>query len=195
MAASGQSKKKRVGLLGGSFNPAHEGHIYISLKAIEILGLDEVWWIVSPQNPLKSPDDMADFSQRMHCAEEITAQYPLIKVSDFEKVSGTSYTIDTISSLKSAHPDCKFVFLIGADNMLQLPKWHRWREVVTSVHIAIFNRDHLKSEALAGEFAQEFMAARCFAPQDFMAAESVKWIFLDIKQKHISATNIRGGGT
>ena len=91
--------RPRVGLLGGSFNPAHEGHRAISLEALKRLGLDQVWWLVSPQNPLKSRRDMADLADRMASAQKIVAGHPRLIVTDLEQRLGTRYTIDTVKHL------------------------------------------------------------------------------------------------
>ena len=114
--------RKTVGLLGGSFNPAHDGHRYISLQALKLLGVDEVWWLVSPLNPLKEAKDMASYDRRVAIAEQVS-NHPRIKVSRIEQEIGTRYTADTLEKLRELYPDTAFVWLMGADNLTQ---FHRW---------------------------------------------------------------------
>src|SRR5437762_4495686 len=114
----------RIGLLGGSFNPAHRGHRHISLLATRALGLDEVWWLVSPGNPLKEgAKDMAPFEARLQSAKAM-ARGARIRASDFEQLEGTRYTIDTVKKLKLMHPEHRFIWLLGSDT---LPNFHKWR--------------------------------------------------------------------
>ncbi|MEE8333614.1 MAG: nicotinic acid mononucleotide adenylyltransferase, partial [Alphaproteobacteria bacterium] len=119
---------RRVGLLGGSFNPAHEGHLHVSRLAIARLGLDAVWWLVSPQNPLKGEDGMAPRATRMAGARR-AARDPRIFVSDIEARTGTRYTADILRLMINAFPRRRFVWLMGADNMVQLPLWRDWRAI------------------------------------------------------------------
>ena len=130
----------KVGLLGGSFNPAHVGHRHISLLALKQLQLDQIWWLVSPQNPLKPHSGMLPFKERQASAQ-IIARHPRIRVTDLEIRLGTCYTIDTLERLHCRWPNYRFVWLMGADNLIQLPRWRRWREIVQIIPIAIFNRD------------------------------------------------------
>src|SRR5215218_8949488 len=113
----------RIGLLGGSFNPAHRGHRHVSLAAMRALGLDEVWWLVSPGNPLKEgAKDMAPFAARFASAVR-TARRARIRASDFEQREGTRFTVDTARRLKSRHPQHRFIWLLGSDT---LPDFHLW---------------------------------------------------------------------
>src|SRR5439155_25516384 len=115
----------RIGLLGGSFNPAHGGHRHISLQALRALGLDEVWWLVSPGNPLKGrAKDMAPFDARFASARRMARRAP-IRVSDFEQREGTRFTVDTVRRLKRRHAEHRFIWLLGSDT---LPNFHKWRE-------------------------------------------------------------------
>lgn len=154
--------KPKIGLLGGSFNPAHLGHIAVSKAAIQILGLDEVWWLVSPQNPLKPRRDMADFETRMADARRITKPYPFIKVSDFELRIGHCHTQKTLCSLKQHSPKTvKFIFLIGSDNLCQLSKWHRFEDILSLMPIAIMPRDPDDYRARLGKI-QNQLAKKSF---------------------------------
>ena len=130
---------KKIGLLGGSFNPAHRGHRRISLAAMQALGLDEVWWLVSPGNPLKPARGMAPYEARLSSAREL-ASGARIRVSDFEQQAGTRYTVDTLAALRRRYPDTRFIWLMGADTMPQFHQWRRWRDLAAMVPIAVIHR-------------------------------------------------------
>lgn len=137
---------KKIGLLGGSFNPAHEGHVYISRKARELMGLDEIWWLVSPQNPLKDKYEKS-YEERFNAAKDITKSEEYIKISDFEKINKLQYTYDTIEKIKADFPDYKFVWLMGADNIENFHKWHKWEDILAMLPIAIFDRENYWKDA------------------------------------------------
>jgi nicotinate-nucleotide adenylyltransferase len=139
----------RIGLLGGSFNPAHKAHRRISLAAIEALGLDEVWWLVSPGNPLKvGATDMAPFDARLASAERLARRAP-IKVSDFETREGVRYTVDTVRLLKSRFPSHDFIWLLGRDTLPNFHKWRDWRGLARELPIAVIRRPGYDSSAHA----------------------------------------------
>jgi nicotinate-nucleotide adenylyltransferase len=139
----------RIGLLGGSFNPAHRGHRRISLNAIRALGLDEVWWLVSPGNPLKAGhEDMAPFDARFGSAERM-ARRARIRVSDFELREGTRFTIDTVRRLKHRYPAHRFIWLLGSDTLPEFHKWRDWRGLAREVPIAVIRRPGYDSPAHA----------------------------------------------
>lgn len=128
----------RVGLLGGSFNPAHQGHVHISLIAMRTLKLDAIWWLVTPQNPLKKQSDLKNYEDRMRQCHELV-NHPRILVTDLEAQFGSNYTYDTICSLRSHFPATEFAFITGMDNALSFHRWDRWQDIlkmVTTVHIA-----------------------------------------------------------
>src|SRR3954465_7202300 len=130
----------RIGLLGGSFNPAHRGHRHISLHVMRALGLDEVWWLVSPGNPLKEEAlDMAPFEARLGSARRL-AWRGRIRVSDFEQREGTRYTIDTVRLLKRRYPCHRFIWLLGSDTLPNFHKWRDWRGLAAEVPIAVIRR-------------------------------------------------------
>jgi len=131
---------KRIGLLGGSFNPAHRGHRRISLAAIRALGLDEVWWLVSPGNPLKQGQaDMAPFEARLASARRQARGAP-IRVSDFEARAGTRFTVDTVARLKARYPRFAFLWLMGGDTVAEFHRWKHWRKLAESLPIAVIRR-------------------------------------------------------
>ncbi|MFA5967846.1 MAG: nicotinate-nucleotide adenylyltransferase [Sphingomonas sp.] len=130
----------RIGILGGSFNPAHRGHRAISLAALRALDLDEVWWLVSPGNPLKEGrGDMAPFSARFASAVKMARHAP-IRVSAIEQRLGTRFTVDTIDSIVRLFPKKRFVWLMGADNLAQFHQWRGWRQIALTVPIAVIAR-------------------------------------------------------
>jgi nicotinate-nucleotide adenylyltransferase len=128
-----------VGLLGGSFNPAHGGHRHISIEAMKRLKLDAVWWLVSPQNPLKSKRDMAPQALRLQKANIVKA-HPAIFATDIEAKFGTQFTIDSLRALQKFHPNIRFVFLMGADSIVHLHRWKNWRALAKIMPIAILPR-------------------------------------------------------
>src|SRR5688500_1635456 len=139
---------KRIGLLGGSFNPAHRGHRRISLAALDALGLDEVWWLVSPGNPLKQRKGMAPFETRLASAGEM-ARRSRIRASDFEARAGTRFTIDTLRELQRRYPNTRFLWLMGSDSLAQFHRWKAWRDIARSVPIAVIGRPGYSATAHA----------------------------------------------
>ena len=131
---------KRIGLLGGSFNPAHRGHRRMSLQAMSTLGLDEVWWLVSPGNPLKAgARDMAPYAARLASARRL-ARGTRIRVSAFEAENNTRFTVDTLRLLRRRYPAFRFIWLMGADTVPYFHQWRRWRHIARSVPIAVLPR-------------------------------------------------------
>ncbi len=139
---------KRIGLLGGSFNPAHRGHRRLSLHAIRALGLDEVWWLVSPGNPLKPVKGMAPYPARMASARAMTRHAP-IRPSAIEQRLKTRYTADTLAKLTRRYPKHRFIWLMGADNLAQFHRWQRWRGIARQVPIAVIARPGYDGNARA----------------------------------------------
>ena len=186
------SEGRRIGLLGGSFNPAHKGHLHISREALARLRLDEIWWIVSPQNPLKSSDDMNDFNSRMNSAIAI-ADDPRIVVTKIELELGTVFTVDTLKSLREIYPEHRFVWLMGADNLRQIPKWKGWRQIFRMIPIAIFPRPAYSGRALAGKASRRFKRFRVRSTRGPRLANMrpPAWIFLRTQPNTTSATRIR----
>lgn len=135
-----------TGLLGGSFNPAHQGHRHISLAAIEALGLDDMWWMVSPGNPLKPREGMAPLPVRFASALRAAEGTP-IKVTAIEEELGTLYTLETLHALIARFPDRRFVWLMGADNLSQFHLWKQWQDIARTVPIAVAGRPGYDDEA------------------------------------------------
>ena len=186
---------RRIGLLGGSFNPAHEGHRYISLLALKRLRLNQVWWMLTPQNPLKNARDTAPFEERLKAAARI-AQDPRIRVTDIERRLGTSHTVDTLSLLLARFPKHRFVWLMGADNLVQISAWKDWRRIFRLVPIAVFSRPPYSKLALVAQSARVFARSRTAesrAPSIVTTSPPV-WVFLHVRPHPGSATRIRARG-
>jgi nicotinate-nucleotide adenylyltransferase len=184
--------RRRIGLLGGSFNPAHQGHRDISLAALAYLDLDEIWWMVSPQNPLKPEKGMASFADRMASARAI-ADHPRIRVTDIENKLGTRYTADTLRKLVTRFPSYRFVWLMGADNLAQIASWADWTRIFHLAPIAVFDRPSYTNKALTSLAARRFRRSRRreAALKTLAATPAPAWVFVHHRLNPISATAIR----
>jgi nicotinate-nucleotide adenylyltransferase len=178
--------------LGGSFNPAHRGHRHLSLLALKRLGLDQVWWLVSPQNPLKSSDETAPLLDRLIAADMI-ANHPRIHVTALEEMFGTNRTADSICALKRGFPGTRFVWLMGADNLGQFHRWHHWRRIARDVSIAVFNRAPHAHRALLAPAAMAMRRARCARIGTLAGATTPAWGFVPGPLHLASSTAIRAG--
>jgi nicotinate-nucleotide adenylyltransferase len=183
---------RRIGLLGGSFNPAHEGHRYISLLALKRLALHEVWWMVSPQNPLKPRCDMAPFAERLAQARAV-ADDRRIRVTDIERRLGTVYTADTLRALLPRYRRCRFVWLMGADNLGQIWEWKDWRSIFASVPIAVFARPPYSLSVVSAKAAIAFASGRLAETEGRRLAtmQPPAWVFFHTRPHAGSATRIR----
>jgi nicotinate-nucleotide adenylyltransferase len=146
----------RIGLLGGSFNPAHAGHLYVSDTALKRLKLDSVWWLVSPGNPLKHGGDMAPFEARLESARTLAAPEPRIHVCGLEAMLRTIYTIDTVKALRRRFPKLEFVWLMGSDNLEQFSHWRNWQALARLVPIAVVQRPGSVMAALNAPLVRRF---------------------------------------
>lgn len=182
-------------MLGGSFNPAHEGHLSISLEALKRLHLDRVWWLVAPLNPLKSPRGMAPFEARLESAEW-AARHPRVLVSDVERRLGTRYSYDTMEALKRLYPRHRFVFLMGADNFAGLHRWDRWDALMRSVPVAVMARPSYDLKAMTGPAAQRFRSSRLTGRSARHIADRAapSWTFVSFRHHPASSTAIRAAG-
>ena len=145
----GDRRRMRVGLLGGSFNPAHEGHRHLAELALARFRLDQVWLMVSPGNPLKPCKGMAPFEERLRGAAAIGDRRRVIATS-IEAAIGTRYSVDTLRVLRRRFPRVRFVWIMGADLLTQLPRWRGWREIVQNLPLAVLPRPGYTLPALAG---------------------------------------------
>lgn len=183
----------RIGLLGGSFNPAHAGHLHISVEAMARLGLDEVWWLVSPHNPLKSANDLADYETRVACAKTLTASLPFIYISTIEAEKHWRYSIDSVRGLKHLYPKIEFVWLMGADNLVHFHCWRAWQILASTLPIAIFDRAPFTFSPLASRFCIRFAKRRIkeHLSLTLPAKQSPAWCFIHMPRHPLSATFLR----
>ena len=183
---------RKIGLLGGSFNPAHKGHRKISVHALDALGLDEIWWLVSPGNPMKSAEGMAPLPARFRSAREAAGGLP-IRVTAIERELGTRYTVDTLRELRRRFPDRQFIWLMGADNLSQFHRWRDWRQIAALVPIAVVSRPGYNGLAHA---ARAMGWLRRFVRPARQARHWRKWrtaalVLLTLPSDPTSATGIR----
>lgn len=183
---------QRIGLLGGSFNPAHAGHRHISLLALQRLHLDGLWWLVSPQNPLKPTAGMAPQAVRIARAEAV-AKHRALTVTGIEALIGTRATADTLAALQRYFPGVRFVWIMGADNLAQIARWERWPQIFHAAAIAVFDRPTYSHRALAAKAARRFRRARVVGRAISNLAEQrlPAWAFLPIPLSKLSATDLR----
>ena len=184
----------RVGLLGGSFDPPHAGHLHISTWALKEFGLDQVWWLVSPGNPLKEHGP-APLEKRMAACRSLV-QHPRIKVTDLESKLGTRYTAETLEKLLELYTGVRFVWLMGADNLASFHKWDRWSDIMEMVPIGVLARPEEQISAGISPAARRY--ARYRLPTRRSTAlpfrEAPCWILLNGPMMNISSTDIRKRG-
>ena len=187
-----RTRRKKVGLLGGSFNPAHHGHRHLSLKALRLLELDEVWWLVAPLNPFKRAKDMADYETRLNTARQV-AKSAKIVVSDFENRAGTRKSVDTIEKLKQTYPDIDFVWLVGADILNELHRWYRYETLMRLLPVAVFARGIYALKGLRSTAARRFAAYRLpeTSAKRLARMKPPAWVYLKIGRHAASSTAIR----
>ena len=180
----------RIGLLGGSFNPAHEAHREISLTALKRLGLDQVWWLVTPGNPLKDPSKLASLESRVEMARKM-ARHPRIEVTGF--AGGSAYTIDLLAELKRRFPGVNFVWLMGADNLAQFHRWRAWGEIFAAVPMAVLDRPGLRLKARASKAAQRFALYQVDESDagGLARLEPPAWTILSHRLSGLSSTALR----
>jgi nicotinate-nucleotide adenylyltransferase len=193
----GDRRRARIGLLGGSFNPAHAGHRHVAEQALARLGLDQVWLMVSPGNPLKPVRGMAPFARRLDSARGV-ADGRRILATDIEARLGTRYTVETLERLARRFPRARFVLLLGADNLAQLPRWRRWRRIAYRVPIAVLPRPGETRRALSGQAAQALARHRrrpaALLRQEEAGGGHASWALVPAREHPASATAIRAGG-
>lgn len=187
-----RNARLRIGLLGGSFNPAHAGHLAISQAALKRLGLDAVVWLVSPQNPLKAGHGVPQ-QKRLSAAQTFLADEGRIHASGIEARFGTRYTIDTLHAFKRRWPNVRFVWLMGSDNLAQFPRWKDWRGIARMMPVAVIERPPAPARILAGQAAQWLRKRRL--PIGNAAALPLKsapsWLWLPIRRRSESSTQLR----
>jgi nicotinate-nucleotide adenylyltransferase len=187
--------KLTVGILGGSFNPAHEGHLASSVAIKNKFKLDKIWWLVSPGNPLKSAADKLNFNYRYQSAVQVASSHGFIHPTDIETRIKTVYTYDTINQLKKLFPKIKFIWLMGADNLVSFHKWHKWREIMDGTPVIVYDRDNLSHAAIHSKAyiyatkPSKAMNLSCKKKLD----KDKNLIYLHLRKQHISSTQIRRG--
>ena len=182
----------RVGLYGGSFNPAHEGHAHVAETARRRLGLDRVIWLVSPQNPLKSRQDTTSLASRMAGVRGVARGRAMI-VSDAETAIGSTYIIDTLRVLQARHPGVKFVWIMGADSLASFHRWRGWTQIMGRTPVAVVSRPWISLKSRFSPAAQRFAHARRPATQAPTLADSrpPRWVFLTGPLNFQSSTALR----
>lgn len=186
-AAPGQT----VGILGGSFDPPHSGHVHLTLEALKRLGLDQIWWMVSPGNPLKAHAP-APMEQRIEAAKLIM-QHPKVRITGLEAKYGTRATVDTLAALRKDYPKLRFVWIMGADNLAEFHKWDRWPDIMAQVPVAVLARPKQRLRGLTSPTARKFAGAR-LAERDAKQlpfAPAPAWVYLDMPMRAVSSSQLR----
>ncbi len=181
---------QRIGLFGGSFNPAHRGHYMVALYAMKQLKLDWVWWLVSPQNPLKDPAIIDEYGKRLAYTRRI-AKHPRFIVTDIEQQMKTRYTEETLRRLKAVSGNTKFVWIMGADSLASLHRWHHWLDIADLVPMAVLARPGYSIKALRGVAATRFASRRISPPAAVVGAKTPAWTFITMPLRKESSTAIR----
>ncbi|UWQ18448.1 nicotinate-nucleotide adenylyltransferase [Jannaschia sp. M317] len=183
-----------VGLLGGSFDPAHGGHVHITREALRRFGLDRVWWLVSPGNPLKARGPAA-LPKRMVRARAVM-QHPRVIVTDIEARLGLRYTAQTIRALRRHYPGVRFVWLMGADNLAQVHRWEDWRSILDTVPVGVLARPGDRIAARTSRAAKIYRQHKVPAPAAHRLGwmQAPAWAFVNVPMNAASSTAIRAGG-
>jgi nicotinate-nucleotide adenylyltransferase len=185
------TRQRIIGLLGGSFNPAHEGHLHISELALKRLKCDQVWWLVSPQNPLKDEQTLADYIERLESAYALAASNRRIVVSDLEAREHLYYTFETIEYLKRHYPAARFVWLMGADNLAQFHRWQHYQWIIKNVPIVVFDRVPFSHTSLRSEAALK-LRKYLIKNNSLKSLKRVPaFLFLHLKRNANSSTYLR----
>lgn len=190
LARAGQT----IGLFGGSFDPAHPGHLHVSREALKRFGLDRVWWLVSPGNPLK-PKGPAPLAQRLAVARALV-DHPRIIVTDIEARIGTRYTAQTIAALQTLYPGVRFVWLMGADNLAQFHRWQDWQEIMGRVAVGVLARPGSRIAARTAKAASIYRHAKLPAEAAHLLAHArpPAWCFVNLPMIDASSSAIRARG-
>nr|WP_093963761.1 nicotinate-nucleotide adenylyltransferase [Ruegeria arenilitoris] len=183
-----------VGLFGGSFDPPHQGHVHVTLEAMKAFGLDRVWWLVSPGNPLKSRGP-APIDQRVEAARFIM-RHPKVEVTDVEDLTGTRATADTLAALRRLYPQVRFVWLMGADNLAQFHKWKDWRLIMDTVPVGVVARPGDRISARMSPAARVYAKYRIDGTARHLLgrADAPAWCFVNVPMVDVSSTQIRSKG-
>lgn len=182
----------RVGLMGGSFNPPHKGHLLAAREALARLGLDELWWIVTPGNPLKSHGGLPPLSERVAAVREL-AHHPRMRVTSFEEALGSPYTAVTLGFLTRRFPGLDFVWVMGADNLVTFHRWQDWRGIANTLPIVIIDRPGYRFKALSSKASNALWRYRLPESQarSLPGRKPPAWVFLTNPLAYHSSTAIR----
>ncbi len=182
----------KIGLFGGSFNPPHDGHVLVANLAIQRLGLDQLWWLVTPGNPLKSGDGLAPLAERLALCEAM-ARDPRIRVSALEKTIGTAFTARTIRHIVRRRPGVDFVWIMGADNLGSFHRWQEWRRIAATVPIAVIDRPGATLTYLSSKAARALDKARIpeRAAKALPQMKPPAWTFIHGPRSAVSSTALR----
>jgi nicotinate-nucleotide adenylyltransferase len=182
----------RIGLLGGSFNPAHDGHRLASLMALKKLGLDRVWWLVTPGNPLKDNRDLPSQETRIAAARGV-ASHPHIMVTDIEARLGTRFTAETLAALKQRCPGVRFIWLMGSDNLAQFHRWQNWRGIASMMPMAVIDRPGTTHKAVYSRAGIALARWRLDESDGLLLATAIApaWMFLHGRRSDLSSTSLR----
>jgi nicotinate-nucleotide adenylyltransferase len=183
---------QRIGLFGGSFNPAHKGHVMVATYALKVLDLDWIWWIVSPQNPLKDPGETGEYDKRLAYTKEI-AHHPRFVVTDIERQLGAKYTAETLRHLRPAMARADFVWIMGADSLANLHRWRNWIEIAEALPLAVLARPGYSIRALGSYAALRYEQQQLdseFA-QSLAGRSAPSWVFVSMPLRRESSTAIR----
>ena len=183
-----------VGLLGGSFDPPHAGHVHITREALKRFHLDQVWWLVSPGNPLKEQGP-APLARRM-AAARVIMDHPRVKISDFEAQVGTRYTAETLRALMAHHPLVRFVWLMGADNLAEFHSWRDWRWIMDNVPVGVLARPGDRISARTSVAANQYKRYRLRGRDaaKLVSSNAPAWCFINLPMVNLSSTSIRAQG-
>lgn len=181
-----------IGLFGGSFNPPHEGHLLVAEIALRRLGLDQLWWMVTPGNPLKSRSELASLADRLSMSEKLV-QDPRIKITAFEKSLDGSYTADTLAAVKAKNPQARFVWIMGADSLSTFHNWQKWREIVSTFPIAVVDRPGSTLSFLSSKMARTYDYARVDEDDagTLWKRKAPAWTFIHGPRSTLSSSAIR----
>lgn len=185
---------QRIGLMGGTFNPPHEGHAVCAVTALRRLKLDQLWWMVTPGNPLKSGDGLPSLEERMAASRSFAAS-PAITITGFEAELGSPYTYATLRFVTQRLPHVQFVWVMGADNLATFHRWQHWRGIARSVPIAVVDRPGWHLKALASPAARYLARSRIPEARAgrLAAAKPPAWVFLTTRLSDSSSTALRAG--
>lgn len=185
------AKGQVIGLLGGSFDPPHAGHVHLTREALKRLRLDQVWWLVSPGNPLKR-NAPAPLAARVAASRTIM-RHPKVRITDLEAGFGTRITADTLAALRRAYPQLRFVWLMGADNLATFHRWERWPAILAHVPVAVLARPGQRLKALTSPTARAYAAHRVPATAAAHLGHRAPpaWTFLDMPMRSDSSSALR----